>query len=455
MRIAVIGTGYVGLVSGTCFAELGFNVTCVDKDEKKIAALKAGVIPIYEPGLEPLVATNARVGRLSFTTHLREAMHKADVVMLAVGTPTRNNSGEADLRYIFEAAEEIGAALTHPTLIITKSTVPVGTGRQIAATIKKTNPGAVFDIASNPEFLREGFAIHDFMQPDRIVAGCDSAHAKRTITALYQPLIAQHNTPLLFTSLETSEMIKYASNSFLAAKLSFINEMSDLCEKLGADIQDVTKGMGLDTRIGNKFLNPGPGFGGSCFPKDTLALIKTAEDVGIDARIMRMIVAANEDRKRQMAARIITACGGNVKGKTIAIWGLTFKPDTDDMRNSPSLTILPELLKAGAALRVYDPQGMEEAKHLLEGNITWCKDAYDAAKGSDALAIITEWDEFKKADLKKVKTCLTNQLIIDLRNIYKVEDMEKLGFNYVSLGRRSGVPDFPAQWDPKLGIHVT
>ena len=378
MRIAMIGTGYVGLVSGACFSEFGVDVVCVDKDADKIARLRNGEIPIYEPGLDTLVENNVRAGRLSFTQDLATAVAGADAVFIAVGTPSRRGDGHADLSYVHGAAEEIAAALNGYTVVVTKSTVPVGTGREVASIIAKTRPDADFDICSNPEFLREGSAIDDFMRPDRVVIGADTERAREVMKALYRPLFLIE-TPIVFTSLETSELIKYAGNTFLATKITFINEIADLCEKVGADVHDVAKGIGLDGRIGRKFLHPGPGYGGSCFPKDTLALVKTARDAGAPLRIIETVVDVNAKRKTQMAEKIIAACGGSVAGKTIAILGVTFKPNTDDMRDSPSLVIVPALQAAGATIRAFDPEGMAEAKPLLS-HVDWCDDAYDAMR---------------------------------------------------------------------------
>jgi UDPglucose 6-dehydrogenase len=438
MRIAMIGTGYVGLVSGACFSEFGVSVTCVDKDADKIARLQRGEIPIYEPGLDQVVESNVRAGRLSFATDLAGAVAGADAVFIAVGTPSRRGDGHADLSYVFAAAEEIARALTGYAVVVTKSTVPVGTGRQVAEIIRRTRPEAEFDVVSNPEFLREGSAIQDFMRPDRVVIGTESDRAKEIMRELYRPLYLIE-TPMLFTTVETAELTKYAANSFLATKISFINEIADLCEAVGADVQDVAKGIGLDGRIGRKFLHAGPGYGGSCFPKDCLALVKTAQDAGAPVSIVETTVKVNDRRKEHMARRIIRACGGSVQGKTIALLGLTFKPNTDDMRESPSLVIVPALQKAGAAIRAFDPEGMEEAKKLLAG-ITFCVGAYDAMDGADALVILTEWNEFRALDLDRVKGLLRSPTIIDLRNIYKPADMADAGFYYFSIGRRSVEP---------------
>jgi UDPglucose 6-dehydrogenase len=438
MRIAVIGTGYVGLVSGACFSEFGVAVTCVDKDQTKIARLQKGEIPIYEPGLDQIVQNNMRAGRLAFTTDLVSAVAGADAVFIAVGTPSRRGDGHADLTYVFGAAEEIAAALTGYTVLVTKSTVPVGTGRRVAEIVRAARPDAEFDVVSNPEFLREGSAIQDFMRPDRVVIGAETERAQEIMRELYRPLYLIE-TPMIFTSIETAELTKYAANSFLAAKISFINEMADLCEQVGADVQDVAKGIGLDGRIGRKFLHAGPGYGGSCFPKDCLALVKTAQDAGAPTTIVETVVKVNETRKQRMAERIIRACGGSVQGKTVAVLGLTFKPNTDDMRDSPSLTIVPALQRAGAAVRAFDPEGMEEATKLLSG-IRFCANAYEAMEGADALVIVTEWNEFRALDLKRVASLLRSPTVIDLRNIYKPADMADAGFYYFSIGRRSVEP---------------
>jgi UDPglucose 6-dehydrogenase len=438
MRIAMIGTGYVGLVSGACFSEFGVTVTCVDKDEGKIARLRAGKMPIYEPGLDQIVEGNVRAGRLSFTTDLAAAVNGADAVFIAVGTPSRRGDGHADLSYVFGAAEEIARALGGYAVVVTKSTVPVGTGRRVAEILRKARPELEFDVVSNPEFLREGSAIQDFMRPDRVVIGAETDRARAIMRELYRPLYLIE-TPMIFTAVETAELTKYAANSFLATKISFINEIADLCEVVGADVQDVAKGIGLDGRIGRKFLHAGPGYGGSCFPKDCLALARTAQEAGAPVSIVETTVKVNETRKERMAGRVIRACGGAVEGKTIAVLGLTFKPNTDDMRDSPSLAVIPALKKAGATIRAFDPEGMEEAKKLLEG-IAFCNGAYDAMDGADALVILTEWNEFRALDLKRVKALLRSPTVIDLRNIYKPADMAEAGFYYFSIGRRSVEP---------------
>ncbi|GAB4166142.1 MAG: UDP-glucose/GDP-mannose dehydrogenase family protein [Thalassobaculales bacterium] len=441
MKIAMIGTGYVGLVSGACFAEFGSDVVCVDKDGGKIDRLKRGEIPIYEPGLDQLVAANAKAGRLSFTTDLAEAVPGADAVFIAVGTPSRRGDGHADLSYVYQAAREIASAMTGYGVVVTKSTVPVGTGREVARIIREARPEAEFDVVSNPEFLREGSAINDFMRPDRVVIGAESQRAQEVMRELYRPLYLIE-TPIVMTSLETSELIKYAANTFLAAKITFINEIADLCEKVGADVHDVARGIGLDGRIGRKFLHPGPGYGGSCFPKDTLALVKTAQDYGAPLRIIETVVELNDRRKKAMAGRIIAACGGDVAGRTIAVLGLTFKPNTDDMRDSPSLDIVPALQAAGAVVRAFDPAGMAEARHLLP-DVVWCDSAYETLGGADCLAIITEWNEFRALDLARVKRLMKVPVMVDLRNIYKPEEMAEAGFHYHCIGRRS----FPARQD--------
>ncbi|NWH07853.1 MAG: UDP-glucose/GDP-mannose dehydrogenase family protein [Alphaproteobacteria bacterium] len=433
MRVAMIGTGYVGLVSGACFSDFGHNVVCVDKDVSKIDALKAGRIPIYEPGLDVLVKDNVAAGRLSFTTKLEEAMPGADAVFIAVGTPSRRGDGFADLSYVYAAAEEIAGLMGKYTVVVTKSTVPVGTGRKVAEIINNVRPNAEFDVCSNPEFLREGSAIEDFKRPDRVVVGTESDKARTIMRELYRPLYLIE-TPIVFTSIETAELIKYAANAFLATKITFINEMANLCEKVNADVQDVARGIGLDGRIGRKFLNAGPGYGGSCFPKDTLALVRTAESFGAPSRIVEAVVAVNDDRKKQMAEKIKDAFGGSVAGKTVAVLGLTFKPNTDDMRDAPSLGILPALVEAGAKVRAFDPEGMNEAKHLLQG-IEFAADEYAAMTGADGVVILTEWNEFRALDLDRVRKLLKQPLMIDLRNIYKPAEMAASGFDYFSIGR--------------------
>jgi len=433
MRIAMIGTGYVGLVSGACFSEFGIDVICVDKDEAKIEGLKQNKMPIYEPGLDALVADNVKAGRLSFTTDLKSAVKQADAVFIAVGTPSRRGDGHADLSYVYAAAKEIAESIEGYTVVVTKSTVPVGTGREVETIIRETRPDAEFDVVSNPEFLREGSAINDFMRPDRVVIGTESERARAVMKQLYRVLYLIE-TPIVFTSLETSELIKYAANTFLAAKITFINEIADLCEAVGADVHDVSRGIGLDGRIGKKFLHPGPGYGGSCFPKDTLALVRTARAKGSPLRIIETVVDINDQRKRKMADKIIAACGGSVKGKTIGVLGLTFKPNTDDMRDSPSLEIIPALQEAGATIRAFDPEGMEEAKKMLTG-VIYCEDAYDALKGADCMAVLTEWNEFRAINLDRVKSLLKSPILVDLRNIYEPREMIDAGFHYSSIGR--------------------
>ena len=433
MHIAMIGVGYVGLVSGACFSEFGVDVVCVDKDADKIERLRRGEIPIYEPGLEAMVRDNKQAGRLSFTTDLQDTVAKADAVFIAVGTPSRRGDGHADLSYVFAAAEEIASALDGYTVVVNKSTVPVGTGREVEAIIHNIRKDVDFDVVSNPEFLREGSAINDFMRPYRVVIGVETDRARSLIRQLYSPLYLIE-TPILFTRRETAELIKYAANAFLATKITYINEIADLCEKVGADVHDVAKGMGLDGRIGRKFLHPGPGYGGSCFPKDTLALVRTAQEVDVSLGIIEHVVAANDARKKHMAERIITACGGAVENLTIAVLGLTFKPNTDDMRDSPSLEVIPALQVAGATVRAFDPEGMEEAKALLD-DVVWCTDAYDAVKDAHALAIMTEWNEFRALDLDRVKSLLREPVLVDLRNVYDPARMKAAGFEYFSIGR--------------------
>ena len=434
MKIAVIGTGYVGLVSGACFSEFGFDVTCVDKDAGKIEQITNGVMPIYEPGLEELVARNNHAGRLHFVTDLGSAVAKADAVFIAVGTPTRRGDGHADLSFVYAAAEEIARHLTGYTVVVTKSTVPVGTGREVEAIIRREAPQADFDVASNPEFLREGAAIGDFMRPDRVVVGTTSARARDIMQALYRPLYLIE-TPVLFTSLETSELIKYASNAFLAVKISYINQIADLCEAVGANVHDVARGMGLDKRIGNKFLHPGPGYGGSCFPKDTLALVRTAEDHDANIGIVDEVVRYNEARKLSMSQRIIDAAGGDVTGKTIAILGLAFKPETDDMRDSPSLDIIPNLLAAGAILKAYDPKAMQEARHLLPQSVIFASAAEECLTGSDIAVVITEWNEFRALTPAHFTNAMSGRVLVDLRNVYAPDEMTAAGLHYSSIGR--------------------
>ena len=442
MRIAMIGTGYVGLVSGACFSEFGYDVTCVDKDAKKIDGLQNGKMPIYEPGLDVLVANNVKAGRLRFTPDLGAAVAEADAVFIAVGTPTaRRSGGHADLSYVFAAAEEIARSLSGYTVIVTKSTVPVGTGRKVHKIISETAPAADFDVASNPEFLREGAAINDFMRPDRVVVGAESDRSRALMRELYRPLFL-NETPILMTSLETSELTKYAANAFLATKITFINEIADLCEAAGADVQEVARGIGLDGRIGKKFLHAGPGYGGSCFPKDTLALVHQGKEYGARQTIVETVVAVNEGRKQRMARRVIDACGGSVTGKTIGVLGLTFKPNTDDMRDAPSLVIVPELQKAGATVRAFDPAGMKEARALLT-DVIFCDSAYQTMEKADALVIVTEWNEFRSLDLGRVKSLMRDAVLVDLRNIYRPDEIVAAGFSYTSIGRKSVAPRRP------------
>lgn len=433
MRVAMIGTGYVGLVSGACFSEFGHDVVCVDKDEAKIAGLHNGKMPIYEPGLEDLVESNVKAGRLTFTGDLESAIKDADAVFIAVGTPSRRGDGHADLSYVYAAAEEIARAMNGYTVVVTKSTVPVGTGREVEKIIRETRPDADFDVVSNPEFLREGSAIEDFMRPDRVVIGTTSERAQEVMRNLYRPLYLIE-TPIVFTSRQSSELIKYAANTFLATKITFINEIADLCEQVDANVHDVARGIGLDGRIGRKFLHAGPGYGGSCFPKDTRALVSTAQDAGSPLKIVETVVALNEERKRKMADRVMAAVGGDLKNKTVAVLGLTFKPNTDDMRESPSLDIVPALQEAGATVRAFDPEGMEEAKKLLN-DVVWCEGAYDTMQDADVLVIITEWNEFRALDLKRVKSLMKSPVMVDLRNVYRPDDMIEEGFDYHSIGR--------------------
>jgi UDPglucose 6-dehydrogenase len=438
MHVAMIGAGYVGLVSGACFSEFGVNVTCVDTDADKIELLKRGEMPIYEPGLDALVLGNVQAKRLSFTTDLKAAVTDTDAVFIAVGTPSRRGDGHADLSYVYAAAREIAEALNGYTVVVTKSTVPVGTGDEVERIIREARPDADFDVVSNPEFLREGSAINDFMRPDRVIIGTESERAQEVMRRLYRVLYL-FETPIVFTSRTTSELIKYAANTFLATKITFINEIADLCEKVGADVHGVARGIGLDGRIGGKFLHPGPGYGGSCFPKDTLALAKTARAAGNPLRIVETVIDINDERKKGMAEKVVTACGGSVKGKTIAVLGLTFKPNTDDMRDAPSLEIVPALQKAGATVRVFDPAGMTQAKALLNG-VVWCEDAYETLIEADALAILTEWNEFRALDLERIKSLMKSPVMVDLRNIYDPSAMAEAGFSYTSVGRRPVEP---------------
>lgn len=433
MHITMIGSGYVGLVSGACFADFGHDVTCVDLNEKKIEALKNGQIPIFEPGLDALVADNAKAGRLTFTTELAPAVAKADVVFIGVGTPSRRGDGHADLSYVYAAAADIARSVQGFTVVVTKSTVPVGTGDEVERIIRETNPAADVVVVSNPEFLREGAAIDDFKRPDRIVVGLEDERAREVMTEVYRPLYL-NQAPLMFTGRRTAELIKYAGNAFLAMKITFINEMADLCERTGADVQDVARGIGLDGRIGSKFLNAGPGYGGSCFPKDTLALVKTGQDYDSPLRLVEATVEVNDRRKRAMGRKVISAAGGNVRGKTVGILGLTFKPNTDDMRDAPSIAIIQALQDAGATIRAFDPEGIEMSKSVLQ-NVEYAQDAYDVAAGSDILVLVTEWNAFRSLDLARIKSVMNEPILVDLRNVYRQKEVEAAGFTYHSVGR--------------------
>jgi UDPglucose 6-dehydrogenase len=434
VRITMIGGGYVGLVSAACFAEFGSEVVVVETDSVKLTALLAGQIPIFEPGLDQLVADNVKAGRLAFTGDLTEAVQGAEAVFIAVGTPTRRGDGHADLSYVYAAAEQVAKALTGYAVIVTKSTVPVGTGRRIQEIVRAVRPDLAFDVASNPEFLREGNAIGDFMRPDRVVIGAESERAREIMRRLYRPLYLIE-APIVFTAIETAELTKYAANAFLAMKVTFINEIADLCEKVGADVHDVARGIGLDGRIGRKFLHPGPGYGGSCFPKDTLALVRTAQDYGAPSRLVEATVAVNDARKSSMAMRVVSACGGSVRGKTIAVLGLTFKPETDDMRDSPSLSILARLAGDGAVIRAFDPEGMDQARPLLPDRVQYCVDALDAAAGADALVLITEWNEFRALSPARLADAMRGRVLVDLRNVYDPVAMRAAGFDYHGIGR--------------------
>jgi UDPglucose 6-dehydrogenase len=433
VRITMIGAGYVGLVSGACFADFGHKVTCVDKVGSKIDLLNKGVMPIYEPGLGELVTANVAAGRLAFSTDMAASVQDAEVIFIAVGTPSRRGDGHADLTYVYDAARELAQAMTGYTVIVTKSTVPVGTGDEVERIIREARPDADFAVVSNPEFLREGAAISDFKLPDRIVIGSQDERANAVMKQVYRPLYL-NQAPLLFTDRRTSELIKYAGNAFLATKITFINEIADLCEQVGANVQEVARGIGLDNRIGAKFLNAGPGYGGSCFPKDTLALIKTAQDHGTPVRIVETVAAVNDQRKRAMGRKVIAACGGTVRDKTIAILGLAFKPKTDDMRDAPSLAIVQTLLDAGAKVRAYDPVSMEQARPLLPG-IAYMDDAYACLEGADAVVLVTEWEQFRALDLDRVRASLKTPIVVDLRNIYQADEMRRHGFVYSSVGR--------------------
>jgi UDPglucose 6-dehydrogenase len=432
MQIAMVGSGYVGLVSGACFADFGHKVCCIDKDTTKIDALKAGKMPIYEPGLTELVATNVRQNRLTFADDL-SAVRGAQAVFIAVGTPSRRGDGHADLTYVYQAAREIAASIEGFTVIVTKSTVPVGTGDDVERIIRETRPDADVAVVSNPEFLREGAAISDFKRPDRIVIGVEDPRAEAVMREIYRPLYL-NQAPILVTSRRTSELTKYAANAFLATKITFINEIASLCDEVNADVQDVARGIGLDNRIGSKFLHAGPGYGGSCFPKDTQALIKTAQDYGTPVRIVETVAAVNDQRKRAMARKVLAACGGSVRNKTIAVLGLTFKPNTDDMRDSPAISIITALQDAGAKINAFDPEGMDQARHYLE-NLNYCSDPYSSCKGASALVIVTEWDAFRALDLARVKSLLKEPILVDLRNIYAPDEVRRQGFKYLSIGR--------------------
>ena len=433
MRVAMIGSGYVGLVSGTCFADFGHDVVCVDLDQGKIDRLGQGIMPIYEPGLADLVTSNAKAGRLTFTTALEEAVADADAVFIAVGTPSRRGDGHADLSYVYAAARQIAAAIRRYTVIVTKSTVPVGTGDEVERIVREARPDAEFAVVSNPEFLREGAAIADFKRPDRIVVGTADDRAREVMTELYRPLYL-NQSPILFTARRTAELIKYAANAFLATKITFINEIADLCEAVGANVQDVSRGIGLDNRIGTKFLHAGPGYGGSCFPKDTLALIKTAQDFGAPIRIVEAVAAVNDQRQRAMAKKVIAAAGGSVRGKTIGVLGLTFKPNTDDMRDSPAIAVIQALQDGGATVRAYDPEGQEQARLVLS-NVEYADNPYAAVTGADVMVLITEWDAFRALDLERLKTLMNRPVVVDLRNVYRPEEMERHGIAYTSIGR--------------------
>ena len=433
MKITMIGSGYVGLVSGVCFAEFGHDVICMDLNADKIEGLKKGVIPIFEPGLEEMTLDNVKAGRLTFTTDIKAAVAGADVVFIGVGTPPHPETGHADLKYVYAAARDIARSVDGFTVVVTKSTVPVGTGDEVERLIRETNPDADVAVVSNPEFLREGAAIKDFMIPNRIVVGIEDERARPVMTEVYRPLFI-NQSPLMFTTRRTSELIKYAANAFLAMKITYINEMADLCEAVGANVQEVARGIGLDNRIGTKFLHAGPGYGGSCFPKDTLALVKTAQDFGAPITLVETTVAVNDARKSKMTQKIVKALGGSVAGKTVAVLGLTFKPETDDMRDSPAITIVNELVAAGATVRGFDPEGMANAREVLPP-ITYCEGPYDAATGADAVVVVTEWNEFRGMDLKRIKAALTSPVLVDLRNIYRKEEVARHGFTYVSIGR--------------------
>jgi UDPglucose 6-dehydrogenase len=435
MHIAMIGSGYVGLVSGACLADFGHNVVCVDKDAERISALNRGDVPIFEPGLHDLIVSNTRQGRLAFASELAPAVAAAEAIFIAVGTPSRRGDGHADLSYVYTAAREIAAALDGFTVIITKSTVPVGTGDEVDRIIRETRPDADFAVVSNPEFLREGAAIQDFKHPDRIVAGTDEDRARKVFAEIYRPLYL-NKAPILYTSRRTAELIKYAANAFLATKIAFINEIADLAEEVDADVQDIARGIGLDNRIGSKFLHAGPGFGGSCFPKDTRALLQTAHDYDVPLRIVEAVIAANDIRKRAMARKVSAAFGGALRGKTIAVLGLTFKPNTDDMREAPSIPLITALQDMGAQVRAFDPVGMGQAKAILP-DVVYCDGPYSCADGSDGVVIVTEWEQFRALDFNLMKQRLACPLLVDLRNIYSIDEMEGHGFLYVGIGRKT------------------
>jgi UDPglucose 6-dehydrogenase len=438
MRLTIIGTGYVGIVSAACFSEFGHIVTCVDIDEQRIADYNAGNIPIFEPGLGDLINRNVKGDRLSFTTDLAKGVKDAEAVFIAVGTPSRRGDGHADLSYLFAAVRDLAKLVPEGCVIINKSTVPVGTASEVEAILAEVVPGKEVHVVSNPEFLREGSAIEDFLRPDRVVVGVSDDASRKVMAEIYRPLFLRE-TPILFTDCRTAEVIKYAANAFLSVKIAFINEIADLCETVGADVKGVAKGIGMDRRIGNKFLNPGPGYGGSCFPKDTLALLRTAEQANAKLRIVQATVDANDERKKEMARRVIAACGGSVEGKTIGILGLTFKPNTDDMRDSPSLVVIPELQKAGARIRAYDPEGRSAAEKMLPG-VAFVSNAYQAVEDAAAVVLLTEWNEFRALNLNRVRDLLQNPLFIDLRNVYEPEDMARAGFHYISIGRSPTQP---------------
>ena len=433
MKIAMVGAGYVGLVSGACLADFGHDVVCIDKDPAKIASLREGVMPIYEPGLAELVSSNVKAGRLTFSNSLANAIEGASAIFIAVGTPSRRGDGHADLSFVYAVAREVGESLAGPAVIVTKSTVPVGAGDEVERILRESGTTQQFAVVSNPEFLREGAAIGDFKRPDRIVLGAEDEFGKQVMKEVYRPLFL-NKAPILFTSRRSAELIKYAANAFLATKITFINEMADLCEKVGANVQDVSRGIGLDNRIGAKFLHAGPGYGGSCFPKDTLALLKTAEDFDSPTRIVEAVVKVNESRKRAMGRKVIDALGGNARSKKVALLGLTFKPNTDDMRDAPSIAISQALSDAGAAITAYDPEGMELAQPLMPA-VAMCKSPYEAVEGADAIALVTEWDEFRALDLERIKSLANAPVMVDLRNVYDAAEMREAGFNYTSVGR--------------------